>query len=170
MFKSCWWTPAKEPDLHHELYRVTEKFKIAVLPIAFNECIDNLNDSLATWSVYVVGKDLIFIQATDLPGMHDIDLCFLVNKSVSDMPSELQHIFRPIWMNTLSGKYIQTYFVMSGILYELYTHPLFNQKQSIIGACMFVRKAEFINIPGMTKVDPWKLTNPDPYTYTSDLM
>jgi hypothetical protein len=152
MFKSCWQTSAKEPDLHVELYRVSEKFKIAILPIAFDVCIGNLNDSLVAWSVYVIGKDLIFIQATDLPGMHDIDLCFLVNKSVSDMPTELEHIFRPIWMSTLSGKHIQTYFVISGMLYELYTHPLFNQKQSIIGACMFVRKAEFISIPEVTKV------------------
>jgi len=134
----------EEEDLDRNIYHVTRKYKISILPITPNFDIDNLyplTDHVELWNIFIVGNDKTYIlanvndpfitlpQATRLPNKQGQDI----------LPNELVIVFDSIWTKTLMGKQLQFYMVWNGKLYFINTYPFFNGKRKVIGAILFMR-------------------------------
>lgn len=133
-----------DEDLDKNIYKVTRKYKISILPITPNFDIDNLyplTDHVELWNIFIVGNDKTYIlanvndpyitlpQATRLPNKQGQDI----------LPNELVIVFDSIWTKTLMGKQLQFYMVWNGKLYFINTYPFFNGKRKVIGAILFMR-------------------------------
>ncbi len=133
-----------DEDLDKNIYKVTRKYKISILPITPNFDIDNLyplTDHVELWNIFIVGNDKTYIlanindpfitlpQATKLPNKQGQDI----------LPNELVIVFDSIWTKTLMGKQLQFYMVWNGKLYFINTYPFFNGKRKVIGAILFMR-------------------------------
>jgi hypothetical protein len=137
----------EDDGLQKELYHVSQKYKIAILPIVTDYDLDNLypiTDRVEQWNIMVIGNDKTYILAS----LRDPYLRpfreegVLNNNGETTIPPELQGFFSPIWDKTLAGSQLQFYIVYSSHLYFINTYPILNGKKKIIGAIMFMRAFE----------------------------
>ncbi len=130
--------------LDKNIYNVSRKYKISILPIIPNFEIDNLyplTDHVELWNIFVVGNDKTYILANvNDPHIKIHQANQLPNNSGSEiLPPELMSVFDSIWNQALTGKQLQFYMVWNSKLYFVNTYPFFNGKKKIIGAILFMR-------------------------------
>ena len=134
-------------NLDKNLYKVTRKYKISILPITPNYDIDNLyplTDHVELWNIFIVGNDKTYILANvNDPHILIPNVGMLPNKQAQNiLPDELMGVLNNIWTKTLTGKQLQFYMVWNSKLYFVNTYPFFNGKSVVIGAIMFMRAFE----------------------------
>jgi hypothetical protein len=135
----------EEYELNKQLYHVSKKYKISILPIAAGFNLENLyplTDQVEFWNIFIVGKDKTYILA------HCKNLVIpntdkLLNKTADGiLPDELRDFFDPLWDKTLKGTQLQFYIVFNGRTYFVNSYPFYNEKKVVIGAIMFFRLFE----------------------------
>jgi hypothetical protein len=134
-------------NLDKNLYKVTRKYKISILPITPNFDIDNLyplTDHVELWNIFIVGNDKTYILANvNDPHILIPNVGMLPNKQAQNiLPDEMMTVLNSIWTKTLTGKQLQFYMVWNSKLYFINTYPFFNGKSAVIGAIMFMRAFE----------------------------
>lgn len=141
--------PKKKKDAMENLYRVSAKYKLSILPISHTYELDNLypiTDRVKEWNTFVIGNDKTYILANI--GNNSINLNSeeemfdVVDTKGSKLPSELFKFFDSVWSNTLDGNQLQFYIVLNGRLYLINTYCLRNENKKVIGAIMFMRDFE----------------------------
>lgn len=133
-----------EDELHKNIYHVTPEYKVSILPIQAHFDIENLypaTDQVHIWNTFVVGNDKTYILAN----VNDDHICIPNAEHLPNhqgpvmLPNELVMVFDNIWTKTLAGSKLQFYMVWNGKLYLINTYPLSNNKNTIIGAILFMR-------------------------------
>jgi hypothetical protein len=141
---SCF-QPKDDMSLNQELYNVSKKYKISILPIQNGFNLENLyplTDRVHLWNIFIVGKDKTYILAS-CKNLKIPNVEHLPNKTADGiMPDELKNFFDPIWDKTLQGNQLQFYIVFDGQTYFVNTYPFLNEKKRVIGAIMFLRLFE----------------------------
>jgi hypothetical protein len=136
-----------EKTLNSKLYKITQEYKISILPITQNYDIDNLypiTDHVELWNIFIVGNDKTYIlinindQHVIIPNVDQLRN----HKASNIMPDELSKILDSIWDATLVGKQLQFYMLWNGKLYFINTYPFYNGKKLVIGAILFMRGFE----------------------------
>lgn len=149
MTVNCFGFESKKKKRLQKLYDVTEKLKISILPISLDFDLDNLypiHNHVSNWNIFVVGKDKRYIL-----GNIGNENCLLskryLNVKSEDLvdgfgdsfPPELFTFFDSVWDITLKGQNLQLYVMIAGKLYLINTYKLTNDKNNVIGACLFMR-------------------------------
>jgi hypothetical protein len=132
-------------QLNQQLYNVSKKYKISILPIVSGFNLDNLyplTDQVQFWNIFIVGRDKTYILASckniKIPNTEQ-----LLNKTADGiLPDELREFFDPIWDKTLKGSQLQFYIVFNSSTYFVNTYPFYNDRKRVIGAIMFLRLFE----------------------------
>lgn len=145
---SCFCKGSRTPphgQLRSELYNVSRKYKISILPVASGYNIENLyplTDHVELWNIFIVGRDKTYILANcknlKIPRSSE-----LVNNTADGiLPDELKDFFDPIWDQTLNGNQLQFYIIFDGRTYFVNSYPFFNERKRVIGAILFLRLFE----------------------------
>lgn len=129
------------------------EFNIGVLPAVVDFTIDNLypeTNEVHKWNTLIIGNDKTFIHVS----IYDLDI-----PEVPSMPNqkagnvlnrELQSFFDPIFDRTLAGSKLQFLISWRGHIYLVNTYPLSNQKDSVIGAVIFIRNCNLLPFQKMS--------------------
>lgn len=134
-------------DLDRNIYNISRKYKVSILPITPNFDIENLYpliDHVELWNIFIVGNDKTYLLANIIDPHMKIPRVS-PSKAASILPKDLENILDSIWTKTLSGKQLQFYMVWSSRLYFLSTYPFLNGKSKVSGAILFMRAFE--NMP-----------------------
>ena len=135
----------KIESVMENLFRVSEKYKISILPISSEYVLENLypiTDRVSEWNTFIIGNDKTYI----LSNIGDNEYlnfteenCDIVDTRGNKLPLEIFEFFDKVWTHTLDGKNLQFYMVVKGVLYFINTYSLKNTNSKIIGAIMFMR-------------------------------
>ena len=162
LFSSCFKPRTEEIKLNTQLYNVSRKYKISILPISSGFELENLyplTDRVEFWNTFVVGKDKTYILANcknlTIPNSDKL----LNNTADGILPDELKDFFDPIWDKTLKGSQLQFYIIFNGQTYFVNTYPFLNNKKRVIGAIMFLRL--FDTMPDIYYQNEIPIDNPD---------
>jgi hypothetical protein len=146
-FCACLYPDVEAFKLKQELYNVTKKYKISILPIASGFDLDNLyplTNHVAAWSTFIVGKDKTYILANckNLK-IENLNTDKLLNHTGEGIiPDEMREFLDPIWDRTLMGNQCQFYMVFNGQTYFANSYPFLNNKKKVIGGILFLRLYE----------------------------
>ena len=144
-FSNCFRTPNEQIILNQQLYNVSRKYKISILPILAGFELENLyplTDRVEFWNTFVIGNDKTYILA-NCKNLQIPSTDKLLNRTANGiLPDELKDFFDPIWDKTLKGTQLQFYIVFNGQTYFVNTYPFLNNKKQVIGAIMFLRLFE----------------------------
>lgn len=133
----------KNKRIMDSLYRVSQKYKISILPIANVYELDNLypiTDRVKEWNTFIIGNDKTYILSNigDDKVYIPTDNNIVDTKGVS-IPEELFLFLDNVWTHTLKGKQLQFYMILNGQIYLINTYCLYNANGKIIGATLFMR-------------------------------
>jgi hypothetical protein len=145
----------KQEELSRQLFDVSKKLKISILPISQDSEIENLYPSenhVYLWNVFVVGSDKRYVHSKigNESCLLSKKYLNLKDKDIMDtkggvMPSELFDFFDKLWDLTLNGRNLQLYVMMNGKLYLINTYSFKNSKNKIVGAVCFMRDFQNFN-------------------------
>ena len=141
----CARTDKGDTKKHHEneffnsIVSSGSQHKICILPVRNDFDLDDLyprNNHVDSWSSFIVGKDKTYILANT----PDCNATGLVNhKGTGILPSSIEQFLDPVWDRTLEGNQVQLFMMYDSKTYLLNSYALKNDRDQIIGACMFMR-------------------------------
>ncbi len=135
----------KTKAVMESLYRVSQKYKLSILPISSEYELENLypiTDRVHEWNTMIVGNDKTYILSHVGDNKLEVpknDLEDIVNTNGSKLPEELFLFFDSVWDYTLQGTQLQFYIVLNGKLYLINTYCLRNKSNKVIGGTLFMR-------------------------------
>jgi hypothetical protein len=132
----------RQLDIDNQLKDINARYGVHLIKVEDNFHIKNLypsTDEVQKWSIFVIGNDFTYIHACigEFQFPHAKDL--LNRKGTNIIPTELNEVFEPIWIQTLNGEQVQMYMIVSSKLYLVNSYPFYNGNRAVIGAVMFIR-------------------------------
>jgi len=132
-------------EVMESLYRVSQKYKLSILPISSTYDLENLypiTDRVREWNTFVIGNDKTYILSRvgdKTTHLNKEQVENIVDTKGAMLPEELFLFFDSVWDHTLKGNQLQFYIVLNGQLYLINTYCLRNRVNNVIGAILFMR-------------------------------
>lgn len=133
---------------YDNLYEISEKLKISIIPTPDDLDIDNLypiKNHVIHWNTFIIGKDKKYILSNIgnekcLESSLNINAKDIVDTFGDDkFPTEFYKFMDHVWDIVLTNKQVQLYIVMSGSTYLINSYPIVNKKGNVIGGILFMR-------------------------------